>query len=203
MPSTGSREASELMTWALPVLLHRLANHTQWMTGFRSLLQIPGGEELLASKSGDLAEAGRRFQEVGWLMAVLGSAQGGELLLARREPEGLALMFDLVREGLQREGVGPISGPAAWPELAPDALDGWQIPFALGSLIWRAYRDGSQSGRPVELVGQPGAWSVSLPWPQSENGALDAGPYRLPGVDFHVRPGQALDFCLPKAWFLA
>ena len=203
---SDSTQANELMTWALPVLLHRLANHTQWMTGFRSLLQIPGGEELLAAKSDDLCQAGRRFQEVGWLMAVLGSAQGGNLLLARREPQGLALMFELVQEGLQREarerGSGTIpQGPEDWPNLAPSAQDGWQIPFALGTLVLHAYRDGSQSGRALTWRHEAGAVCITLPWPESGIELPNPERFGLLGAEFHLGPDQSLDWRMPQDWF--
>ena len=204
--SSAPEEANELMSWALPVLLHRLANHTQWMTGFRSLLQIPGGEALLASKSEDLSQAGRRFQEVGWLMAVLGSAQGGNLLLARREPQGLALMFDLVQEGLQREarergGGAVMTAPDRWPDLAPSALDGWQIPFAFGSLLLGAYRDGSQTGKPVRWGEDSTALWIHFPWAQNAQNLPNPERFGLHGAEFHLGPDQSLDWRMPRSWF--
>ena len=87
-------------------------------------------QEIEESKS-----AGETIDEVGWLLAVLASACGADLLLARRERDGLAGVLAAVREAVRREGRELARGPDALPRLAPEFGDGWRVPWAIGTWI--------------------------------------------------------------------
>ncbi|MCB9906902.1 MAG: hypothetical protein H6830_04220 [Planctomycetes bacterium] len=202
MELKGTPKAGDLLSWALPVLLHRLANQTQWITGLRSVLSLGGGDEWLQSKGPDLTQAGQNLQDAGWLLAVLGSGQGANLLLARREPRGLTLMVGLLEEGLRKETGQALPRPERLPYLSAHALDGWQLPYALGHLVWQSYGvDRAQDG--WTLVGPSEAgWVLDLPW----SGAPDACAWLgdvLPGCPWTQVQSGRLQVTLPSAWLEA
>ena len=127
---TGQGDA--LSEAILPVLLHELANVTQNLTGLHSILAMEGGTELFARRQADLVRSGQLAEDLGWAMAVLGSACGENLLLARREPRGLSILFTLVQKACRREGLDVQPCPPDLPQLAPGCLDGWQLPWQSG-----------------------------------------------------------------------
>ena len=53
----------------LPVLIHEMNNGTQLLVGFRSLLDIPGGEALFGQKAGELADGSRKLEDLGFAEA--------------------------------------------------------------------------------------------------------------------------------------
>jgi hypothetical protein len=187
----------------LPVLLHKLANATQLLTGLNAMLSIEGGEELFSERSEDLSRCSRDVSELGWALAVVGSGNGAELLLARRDPQGLRILLGLVSDASRRANGARLTLPDDLPTLTPGALDGWQLPWAIASLLlaageqsdrkrlewtlapsspegWRLTVDGGDGlrARGMEIVQQlPGAeWS----W-LSDQGRLDLpGPWLKP-----------------------
>ena len=117
----------------MPVLIHKLGNTTQLLTGLNAMLGIDGGEEIFVERTDDLGRASSDVHRLGYALAVLGSAGGSNLLLARRDPRGLEILLELVHASLRRNGRS-LSCPAI-PDLAPSALAGWQLPWALASLV--------------------------------------------------------------------
>lgn len=134
----------------LPVLLHRVANATQHLNGLTALLALD--PSALGARGGDLAETSDLVDETGWLLALLASAYGARLLLARRERHGLQPLVTCVRECLRREGRDLGDPGTPLPDLAPDVADGWQLPWALGTWIY-------ESGRSLS-PGQSLAWTI-------------------------------------------
>src|SRR5262245_57726535 len=134
VPASAPELRDPLARALLPVLLHRVANAAQILSGLDALL--PLGPAVLEERSGDLASAGETVDDVGWLLALLASASGSRLLLGRRNRGGLPPLLDGVRGCLRREGrdLAPAEGPL--PELAPDVADGWQLPWAIASLFF-------------------------------------------------------------------
>jgi hypothetical protein len=122
----------------LPVLLHRVANATQLLTGLDALLGIDPGA--LEARAGDLACAGERVDEAGWLLALLASAAGAHLLLDRRERAGLGPLVACVRECLRREQHDLAEPQGRLPDLWPGVAAGWQLPWAVGSILYVAGR---------------------------------------------------------------
>jgi hypothetical protein len=120
----------------LPVLMHRLNNATQVLQALNAMLATDERQRVLETRCSDLASAGDAIDEVGWLLAVLASACGADLLLARRERDGLAGVLTAVRDALRRERRELARGPLALPALAPDAAQGWRVPWAIGTWIY-------------------------------------------------------------------
>ncbi len=71
----------------------------------------------------------------GWVLGVLMAAGGNDALLARRERHGLAALVSVVDEGLRRDGRALARADRPVPELG---TAGWELPWALGALLWSA-----------------------------------------------------------------
>ena len=72
-----------------------------------------------AQRCAAFEEATRASRRLGWVLGVLASAAGTELLLARREPRGLEPLLELLAEGLASEGRALAPARAPLPRLAP------------------------------------------------------------------------------------
>jgi hypothetical protein len=120
----------------LPVLMHRLNNATQLLQGWTALASLPGGASLAAERCSDLAEASRTIDETGWLLGVLASASGQELLLARRERRGLEPLLAAVHEAARRSDRELAPHEGSLPDLRPESGDGWQAPWMIGAWLF-------------------------------------------------------------------
>jgi len=112
-----------------------LNNATQLLHAASAVLALRPAAEPALDPADDLARASSAIDELGWLLAVLASASGHELLLARRDRRGLESMVRAVHEAARRGG-REIEIPAApLPDLAPGFGDGWRVPWAAGTWI--------------------------------------------------------------------
>jgi hypothetical protein len=190
-----------LVRAALPVLLHGLANTTQLLTGLRSALAFEGGEALFASRAGDLAGASGRIGDLGYALAVLGSASGADLLLARREPRGLAILVGIADEVVRRDG-RVLAGPEELPLLAPQAQDGWQLPWAVASLLLASANDHAEGALvPWGLAAGPRGWELALPAGTQVETGLERVLPRLRGAEAE-REGERWRLALPAPWLV-
>lgn len=144
----------------LPVLLHRIRNTTQLLTGVNAVLA--GGEPgvLPATRAEDLGQASREAEELGWLLAVLSGGLGCDLAGERREADGLRVVLSLVRDALRRAG-GALALPTRWPRIAGGAPAA-QLCLAVGELVWRAAR--GAEGAALELEPLAGEARLSSAW---------------------------------------
>ena len=186
----------------LPPLLHRLNNATQLLTAVNALFAHGGGGGALLERRGDdLGDASETLRELGWLVGVLASAGGANLLLERRERKGLAIMADAVREGLLRTG-RDLALPDVLPELAPDVHDGWQIPWAVGALLWTAgtgVAEGSMLRFSIESDGE--VWRIACPI--DDAAAFDPLAARIDAALPEARldwTSDRIELLLPAAW---
>ena len=182
----------------LPVLIHEMNNGTQLLVGFRSLLDLPGGEVLFAQKAGELAAGSSRLEDLGFALAVLSTAGGADMLMARRERRGLRILWELGTQALERSGPGSVHVQGAPPLIRPDALAGWEVPWAGAALLllaaeaadaedWRWRWDGAS------LTGRAPA-AVEL-----DPAALAHIAERVPGSRI-VHDGEALRWDLAAEW---
>lgn len=198
----GQRALDPWVAGLLPVLLHEFNNQTQLLTGMRAVLELGGGDALFFERAEDLARAGDRARELGYVLAVLGSALGANALQSRRDPRGLRLMLDLVAVAARRREVSLEFDLDPTPVLAPAALDGWQPPWVVAAFTWLAVTDAAKAERACSgrwLEGSDGATALELR-------PFTADPERLarlhaiaPGVEVEVLTGGAL-LVLPAAW---
>lgn len=185
----------------LPVLIHKLGNTTQLLTGLNAMLHVEGGEELFESRVGDLGHASGQVHELGFALAVLGSAAGAELLLARRDPRGVAVLVELAGAALRR--TGRRLAAVAVPRLAPDALDGWQVPWGVASAVLAA-GETIDEGETLawSCPAAAGAWRVELPSSVALDLRLEQVLPRLPGAQAE-REDERTALVLPHAWLRA
>jgi hypothetical protein len=153
----------------LPVVIHELNNATQMLSSLNAVLALPGGEDFLRERAADMASVGDEVLELGWLVAMLSSAAGSDMLQARRHAHGLDIMVRLVRKALRREGrdLARCEGPL--PQIDPRAGRGWEPAWALGLLLWHA--------------GLAAPDTVSWNWSCAEGAWIFEVDQRLPELD--------------------
>lgn len=188
---TASETSSDpLVAQLLPVVVHEVNNATQLLVGLKAMLEIPGGEALFASRANDLASASTRMADLGFAMAILATAAGADMLMARRDPRSIAILWDLAIKAVQRDTGLDVAVTGAPPRTRPDALDGWQVAWSVASL-------------PVICAGSSGAqaWSWSWRGDGSLRGSspsaqvIDAERWaplleRAPGLRLELAPGS-------------
>jgi hypothetical protein len=119
----------------LPVLLHELNNHTQYLATLHSLEAdgdpLPGGGE-------GLLRTAREIEELGWLLGLCAGGAGADLLRERSERAGLSPLVRFVRKALRREQRDLEDAARALPELPPRL--GWRGAWTVGELLHASAR---------------------------------------------------------------
>lgn len=196
-------EADPLAAALLPVLLHRLGNATQLLTGMNAMLGVEGGEELFARRAGDLAECSARVHELGWALAVLGSGVGADLLLERREPRGLAILIELVGDACRRSGAARVEAPRELPRLTPRALNGWELPWVVAALVQAAAREARGPRLEWDLTeAEDGSWRLSVAGGPALGARAEELVGLLPGAGWSQAEGRG-ELRLPAEWLRA
>lgn len=179
-----------LVARLLPAVVHEVNNATQLLVGLKALLAIPGGEAMFASRADDLGRTSHRMGDLGFAMAVLATAAGADMLMARRDARSIEILWDLAVHAVQRDGGGELAVEGRPPRTRSDALDGWQLAWSAASL-------------PVlcAAAGEPLQWS----WSWQPDGTLEGvGPRdhvleesslaslreRTAGLGLEVEPGR-------------
>ena len=143
----ASRAADQLGRAVLPHLLGRLDGTTEsFRVLTRKLTENPkatiSDEAALSRVESAQGEAHR----VGWFLGCLASASGTDLLIARREENGLRLFCGLVLEALG-EGVRIEPDAEALPRTATGIGRGWELSFLTGFLFHAALAGQFPEGR--------------------------------------------------------
>jgi hypothetical protein len=132
------RVTDPLARLLLPVLVHRMNNTTQLLSNLQTLTRVAAETDWLSARAGDLEAATVDVDELGYLLAVVASASGADLLLERRVAEGLRIMIEAVTDVARRLGkeltrpCGPI------PHQSANVRGGWELPWAVGALLLTA-----------------------------------------------------------------
>ncbi|MEM1449616.1 MAG: hypothetical protein AAF957_21300 [Planctomycetota bacterium] len=195
----GASTSDPVARTLIPVLVHEVNNTTQLLVGLRALLDLPGGEELFSKRADELARASQQMDDLGFALAVLATANGANMLLARRNRRAVEILWSLAVRSLERSGEARVSCEGAPPSVAPSALDGWQAPWSAAALLltasehcgvetwrWRWGDDGALVGR----SGGSGELAAD---------AIDAIASRVPGATIESRAGE-VEWRLPDAW---
>jgi len=136
----------------LPHLLGRLDGTTESFRALtRKLSEDPSSTLSDAAALARVEEAQGEAHRVGWFLGCLASASGTDLLIARREENGLRLFCGLVLDAL----TGSVKvTPAAvdLPRIATGIGRGWELSFLAGFLFYAALRG--------ELSGEQLRWSL-------------------------------------------
>jgi hypothetical protein len=178
------------------VLLHRIRNTTQLVSGLNALLSLePEGSApaLPAGRADDLAAAAREADELGWLLGVLAGGLGADLLLQRCERRGLATALDLVREAVRRDG-GELALPDELPDMTPEVPSHGELCWIASELVWSTATAG---GLRVELTEEGGTWRLHMGGPAPGRRARVVR--RLPGAELDGG-GGAWTLTLPGPW---
>ncbi len=125
----------------LPVLLHEVNNATQLLVGLRAILELPGGEAMFNSRADDLGRTSHMMDDLGFALAVVATAGGANMLLARRDERSVRILWDLAKKALTRGGGVKITDSGEPPLTAPSALDGWQLAWSVAALLIAASGD--------------------------------------------------------------
>lgn len=186
----------------MPVLLHRIRNATQLISGLNGMLAYEEAGAILEERAGDLASASQSAEETGWLLGLLASSLDTDLLMARCHARGLESFLHLVRDALRREG-REIAWPAdPLPSLAPRVGEGWHLAWAVGALLWwtaRALPDGCALRWSLEPAAE--GWQLSAEGPVDDGTRSLAEDLRqsLPDADFAAGEG-GWSLRIPGPW---
>lgn len=120
----------------LPVLIHEMNNATQVLTSLNTLLSMPGGDQYLTERGGDMTSVGEEVVDLGWLLAALASAAGDDMLMTRRHEHGLDVMANYVRKAIRRQGWDSAKAESPLPEISHGEGAGWEAAWALGVFLW-------------------------------------------------------------------
>ena len=194
----GARSAgpdSALATALLPVLLHRINNTTQLVSGLNAFLSLePVIDE---ARAADLAQAAAEADDLGWLLGVLAGGMGADLLLSRVERRGLEPVLRLVRDGLRREGKD-LELPRTMPDLLPEG--GWHACWTLAEIAWAA-GSSSEATPTLTLELTPATWLL-----RGDGGAGEALRECVERLREQASPlvyesaGPTWTVSLPRAW---
>ncbi|MEM7311457.1 MAG: hypothetical protein AAF682_32640 [Planctomycetota bacterium] len=131
----------DLLAQVLPVVQERMKRaSTKLASCSKRLARDPGSLQRAPRGAGELEEVQQESETLGWVLGVLASASGDDLLLARREPYGIALVGDLVGEVLASEGRALEPDASMFPDVASRIEDGWRLPWVVGLLVRLASR---------------------------------------------------------------
>ena len=199
---SDSQTVDPLVRALMPIVLHQMANATQLLAGLEAVLSLDGGDALFGDRADDLARTSLEVEDLGWVMAVLGSAVGADLLLARRQPRGLEILLPLVGKALRRADRPAPSLPKVLPQLAPAALDGWQTPWAVASVLLAAGEDAHTDPPAWELARAQEGWRLTVARGETVMARAPSVLERLPGARAE-EAAEHLHLILPGDWLLA
>jgi len=196
------RVADPFAAAMLPVLMHRMNNTTQLLSTLNSLSRSEGGTRWLERRAGDLAQASDLVDDLGYVLAVLASACGADLLLTRRVPRGVEIVVAVVGDALRRAGRSLAGDGSRLPAQAPDVARGWELPWAVGALLWCAGQDLETGGVLAwELTRDEKRWSLRGDHPPRDSFAslTQLLARRLPEAELEVRE-DGWSWHMPSLW---
>lgn len=194
------QEPDPLAEAMLPVLVHRMNNSTQLLSNLRTVLQAAPGRDWLGERAEDLADTYGELRVTGYLLAVLSSASGADLLGGRHEPRGLVWFVRAVGEVLRREG-GRLREPVEeLPSLTTGA--GWELPW----LVARLLHSGGRAARVADVdlewelvAASDGTWRLRVAPAPPLTPALERLVARLGGAELAVGE-EGLELSLPAEY---
>jgi hypothetical protein len=115
----------------LPVLLHELNNHTQYLSALGAL---ESSGDPLPNRGEGLARTAVEVEELGWLLGLCAGGFGADLLRDRSESDGLGPLVRLLRKALRRTGRDLERADRELPDLSPRL--GWRGAWRVGELLF-------------------------------------------------------------------
>ena len=204
--ANSQRDLDPLVALLMPAVIHRLGNATQLLTGLNAMLAMGDQDalDMVAGRGEDLSRAGMHSIHMGYALGVLGSVQGSNLLLSRREARGLEWMVELLGEALRREGgqLGVPTGPI--PDQNPAAMDGWQAAWAVCRILLAGATDSTaDQSWSLQQSAAGGPWLLDVPRPHPDD--LEQLAMAFEGQTCGLLLGTCSEaratFELPADWF--
>lgn len=194
----------DLLAQVLPVVLGRMRRASTRLASVSARLQRESEGLGPAVCSGShLEEVQSQSETLGWILGVLASAAGDDLLLARREPYGVALVADVVGEVLAAEGRALEPDASLFSDVAPRFEDGWRLPWTVGLLLRLAART-LPPGEPVRWNFERGPIHAVLTFvgvhPEGAAPLLCDLEALLPGAETRVEE-EGFGMAFPSEWF--
>jgi hypothetical protein len=182
--------------------MHGLNNATQLLSALNALAGRDDDDGWLEKRSADLARTSREIEDLGYVLAVLAAASGADLFGERREPRGLELVLDALASALRLTGAGLAPAPPSLPRLTTPVGEGWELPWAVGTLLWASATDLPPDAiLPWSLERRPQGWILTATCPAGPSLAAAAGRVhaRLAGAGLESRT-DGWSLSLPAAW---
>jgi len=195
--------ADELAEAVLPAVLTRLRSQTDRLqTLAESIAADPQAALADPTRVEFLEEDQTLGRRIGWCLGVLAAASGTDLLLARRERDGLREMVELVV--LAVPGHPPTPYLEALPRLATGVGEGWEVAFLVSFAFLQVARSLPASA-PLhwERKTDAGAVLLTLKRTESDRAAetlLAKLTALVPETEL-VPEDELLGIRLPRAWF--
>ncbi|MFT7668336.1 MAG: hypothetical protein ACI8X5_001027 [Planctomycetota bacterium] len=186
----------------LPVLVHRMNNTTQLVSNLHAIVQLGGDRNWLAERAGDLADSAADIGELGYLLAVLSSASGADMLLARRLPRGVAILLEALADVGRRSDRNLNLPASGLPDQASTIHSGWEFPWAFAALLEQVFME-QPAGNEFDwqLLREEEAWLLICPHVPEDN--FDRLKPRLsallPETKLDLRPG-GWSWRIPADW---
>ncbi len=189
--------AEELAEAILPTVLSRLRDQTDRLQGLADRI-TRDPQQALADPTGVRSlEADQALgRRIGWCLGVLAAANGTDLLLARRERDGLRDMLELL--ALAHPDHPPEPALEELPRLSTSVGEGWEVPLLLACLFLHGAR--------ALTYGGPLAWKLAS-GDDAVTVTLAEGPDDFPDELVALVPGASLTrdegatLSLPAEWF--
>lgn len=200
----ASRAADKLGKAVLPHLLGQLDGTTE---SFRALARkLSADSDATLSDSAALAhveQAQGQAHRVGWFLGCLASASGTDLLIARREENGLRLFCGLVLDALANPA---ILSPAQshLPRIATGIGRGWELSFIAGFLFYAALRGEFSKGQlrwSIEPRNDQSFLRVESGLQSGDGDLLEQLTGVLPGARAQVS-AESAEIRFPSAWLV-
>jgi len=192
----------DLLAQMLPVVLARMRRASARLESC-SRAFAKEGEGRGARGAAALEEVQAQSEALGWILGVLACAAGDDLLLARREPYGVALVADVMGEVLAADGRALEPDATLFPDVAPRLEDGWRLPWAIGLLLRRAARS-LPAGAPVRWRFERGSLRSTLllvgARPDGTAPLLCELEALLPGAEARIED-EGFGMAFPAEWF--
>ena len=192
--------AEELAEAILPTVLSRLREQTGRLQDLAGRITRDPDQALVDPSGVESLEADQELgRRIGWCLGVLAAANGTDLLLARRERDGLRDMLALV--ALARPEHPPEPAFDELPRLATSVGEGWEVPLLVAGLFLHAART-LPAGTPLRWEMERGTNAISF--------SVAGSPTRLPpelGELVQLVPGAELQLAehtrlvIPSEWF--
>jgi len=204
LSETNIGERAERAAWAsalMPIVLHELNNVTQYLSMLHSVTSQDPESGALESSAADLAQTASSVEDLGLLMAILSTATGTDLMLARRSERGAAVVAHATTRMIRKLGRDVSIEGIEEPVVRDPQGQGWELPWALGASWWIAAAE-LERGETLGVSLDSSGWSAAVGGSDRMRAHVNAVGEVLPQVQGEVT-GATWRFAVPEGWLAA